>query len=157
MNYIGDPVRESSLYKVWSHSKLPNEIRNFLYKLSQNSNKLNVHMNKIKPLVSPLCHSCRAVGILPEPIENMVHIYLECPSTESVLRHININVKPEFTLDIKKFFINDSENNTTSIERIVLGVLIYSITLHRNTSNDKLNLTVNTFKKRIKCKLYFVI
>jgi hypothetical protein len=150
MNYIGDPVRESSLYKVWSHSKLPNEIRNFLYKLSQNSNKLNVHMNKIKPLVSPLCHSCRAVGILPEPIENMVHIYLECPSTESVLRHININVKPEFTLDIKKFFINDSENNTTSIERIVLGVLIYSITLHRNTSNDKLNLTVNTFKKRIK-------
>ena len=150
MNFVCDKIPESAMYKVWCNSKIPNEIRNFLYKLSQNSNKLNVHINKFKPLVSPLCSSCSSTGPQLNQIEDMVHIYLQCPFVHEIIAEINNDVNAAFSIDIKNYFVNTTDNKISATERIIIGILIYSLTLHRNKVNDKKNLIKDSFKNYIK-------
>ena len=149
MNFVCDIIPETALYKVWCNSKLPNEIRNFLYKLSQNSNKLNVHINKFKPVVSPLCSSCSTTGPQPNSIEDMVHIYLNCPFVHEIVTEINNNVKIAFKIDIKNYFVNNAENKISATERTIIGILIYSITQHRNKVNNKKNIIKDSFRNYI--------
>ena len=80
----------------------------------------------------------------------MVHIYLQCPFVHEIIAEINNDVNAAFSIDIKNYFVNTTDNKISATERIIIGILIYSLTLHRNKVNDKKNLIKDSFKNYIK-------
>ena len=142
-----EPKTEKKLYKAWTEHYLNNDVRTYLYKMANNLTKMNIHLAKFNTEISENCKSCQLGGLKVR--EDFLHFYFECPTT---INHVK-NAKKIFLEDVKYepsvVLINDKNNNATSFERTIAGIMCYVLYTYRNSDTNKINKMNDNFQKII--------
>jgi exonuclease III len=93
----------------WSCFYYPNKLREFIFKFRTNQLGLNTRVSHFNANISRACTFCNLKRIIPAPDETFLHLFYECPSTNTVLNTFVTNQLPELNLvtddDKKKFFL----------------------------------------------------
>ena len=109
---------------LWNKSSLPNDLRNFLFLLRNNSLPLNNRLNAFDVDVSPLCSFCRIVDRDTVTRDSFNHFFLACPVTNNLLRQwtLDLNPAPDInSLEFQKLYwfgsgtLSDDESGTAAL------------------------------------------
>ena len=115
--------------------------------MANNLTKMNIHLAKFNTEISENCKSCQLGGLKVR--EDFLHFYFECPTT---INHVK-NAKKIFLEDVKYepsvVLINDKNNNATSFERTIAGIMCYVLYTYRNSDTNKINKMNDNFQKII--------
>ena len=101
-----DSTREIRFHKVWTHSFLPIEMRDFSFKLVNNYHKFNGSISHFNENISASCTPCTLQKLLPAPKETIKHFFYECPVNmnfantyfETFLNNVNLEFSINFLL-----------------------------------------------------------
>jgi hypothetical protein len=136
---------EKLMYRTWNCSFLPNSVREYLFKLSQNLVKINANIAKFNAEASPLCKSCLQQGVVVE--EKNLHRYINCPLTLNIFDRVNVALRAESILTPLGYLVNSADNSYTFTARVLTGILFYCIHKYRNHEQFVEDRIIAEFKK----------
>ena len=130
-----DSIREIRFHKVWTHSFLPIEIRDFSFKLINNYHKFNANIAHFNENISASCTACTVQKLLPAPKETIKHMYHDCPVNENFakkyfetfLNNIDINFSMDFLLIGVPAILPESLAFIINIEIILLNFFLFNV------------------------------
>ena len=134
-NFSHSPETEKKLFTLWQSSMLKNEVRGFLYKVANNTLKLNIHMSKFVEEKNDKCTFCFRNDMIHR--ENFLHFYTECPNTIDSFIKANRIIKSSLNIGIEVLFKNDQYNQSTWFEKIMSGIVLYVIFKNREKNENR--------------------
>ena len=118
---------------LWNKSYLPNDLRNFLFLLRNNSLPLNNRLHAFDANVSPLCSFCRIVDRDTVTRDSFNHFFLTCPVTNNLLRQWTSDLIPApdiNSLEFRKLYWYGSGSLTDDVSgtaALVMDIFKYAI------------------------------
>ena len=116
-----------------------------MYKLANNTIKLNVHTSKFKEEQSEYCYSCLETGTNVR--EDFNHLYFACPTILSHLNRAKRIFRENLRHEPKSILINNKDNDCTNFERLISGIMIYVLFSHRTREANKVEMMNISFSK----------
>ena len=141
---VPDSIPLGKCLELWNKSFLPNDARNFLFLLRNNSLPLNNRINAFYNTVSPLCSFCRIVNRDTTPRESFSHFFLTCPITWNLIFQWtrSLNLAPDIeTLDFQNLFwygtvnLTSDDSGTTALIMDLFKYVLWKSKLRRRLPN----------------------
>jgi hypothetical protein len=119
------------LNSLWGFNYFSNDLRTFLFKMHNNTLGLNSRVAHFIPDHSPICTFCRIERRGDAPNEDTLHLFYDCPNTESVRDDFFLWAYREgnnFVISRKELFLvqtigNSNDVNSTTIIKTVVAKL----------------------------------
>jgi hypothetical protein len=93
------PILRNKVLECWDFKFVTNRQREFLFKYTSNRLSFNNRLAHYNDRVNASCTLCVLEHRIPAPSESAVHLFFDCPSSESLHRSADRNFWPEFTLN----------------------------------------------------------
>jgi len=75
------------LYSLWSNPNVPNKIRDFIFRFTNNALPLNTRVSHFVQNYDRSCTMCTVKKILPASEETFRHLFFDCPFATEFLAH----------------------------------------------------------------------
>jgi len=134
-----DIKRETNWTKIWTHSFIPIEIRDFSFKSVNNYLYFNGHISHFSNDISPECTFCTVEKRLPAPKETNKHFFRDCPTTysftneyfTSILSNFNIQFSTDWLLIGSPSTLPKYINFILNIEILLISFFLFSMRLKK--------------------------
>ena len=133
-----DIPRELNFQKCWSTNYLPMNIREFAFRMINNTNALNARINHRDDSVDDYCSYCTIDNEFSSNRETLEHFYGNCETISNFTKDI-LNNKfsiSNYTSDWNLLGVPTTFNNTLSailnIELILINMFLYKYRRHRS-------------------------
>ena len=143
-------------------SFLPNDVRNFLFLLRNNSLSLNNRLNAFDENVSPFCTFCRIIDGETATRDSFNHFFFSCPVTNNLLLQWTreLNPAPDInSLDFKQLYwfgsgtLSYDESGSVALCMDLFKYVIWKSKLRRRLPNFIYVLREFTFLVETACTL----
>ena len=147
---------------LWNKSFLPNDVRNFLFLLRNNSLPLNNRLNAFNENVSPFCTFCRIIDGDTATRDSFNHFFFSCPVTNNLLLQWTreLNPAPDINShDFKQLYwygsgtLSNDESGTVALCMDLFKYVIWKSKLRRRLPNFICVLREFSFLVETSCTL----